>query len=124
MPRSTATLAIPADSLGRLPDGAGYNARSGQASLSVRGGKTADGSAAIIVEASCDSLQLQCERYERTITAMADSHSEQLAALEQRLEEATATRKTAEPRSNGILKALKWLAIGIFAGIFLKGIKN
>lgn len=124
VPGSKVTLAIPADSLRSLPSGAGYHGRSGQASLSVKGSKTDDGAPAIIVEASCDSLQLQCEHYERVISTMEAVYAEKYGELLQQIEAYERASEVVEPRSNGVLTAIKWLAIGIFAGIFLKGIKN
>ena len=60
VPMSEAVLKIPTDSLRKLPEAAEYRAKSGQASAVVKHrGDT------IIVYATCDSLQRQCERYER-----------------------------------------------------------
>ena len=112
VPASKVTLAIPADSLRRLPSGASYHGRSGQASLSVKGAKTADGAPAIIVEASCDSLQLQCERYEYTIRTMEESYAEQLRRLNEELDAAYTAEQT-----NGILTAIKWLLTGVVVGL-------
>lgn len=68
VPRSEVSLTIAADSLLQLPPGASYSGRSGQASVRVgRIPATATAPERIRVEASCDSLMLQCERYERTI---------------------------------------------------------
>lgn len=117
VPASKVTLAIPADSLRRLPDGASYHGRSGQASLSVKGAKTADGAPAIIVEASCDSLQLQCERYEYTIRTMEESYAEQLRRLNEELEAAHTAEEIREKPPNGILTAIKWLLTGVVVGL-------
>ncbi|UVR15612.1 hypothetical protein [Parabacteroides distasonis] len=46
-------LTIPADSLRKLPEGAVYRGKSGQANLTVG----SDDSGNIVAEASCDSLQ-------------------------------------------------------------------
>ena len=49
----TAVLAVAADSVRSLPEGAGYTARSGRASVEVR--KRAGG--VIVVRGTCDSLE-------------------------------------------------------------------
>ena len=65
------SLTIPTDSLHRLPEGAGYSKRSGRVSVKVtRKTATPTGPEYIYVYATCDSLQLLCERYERTIKNM------------------------------------------------------
>ena len=122
VPRSTATLTIAADSLRRLPDGAGYSAHSGQAGLSVRGARNEKGETVIVVEATCDSLQLQCERYERTIRELRSSRETGVKELQEFRESQSREEKKS---SNGILTAVKWLSIGILAGFLLKlRIKN
>ena len=61
VPKSEVSLKIPADSLLRLPPLASYSGKSGQASVSVSRDRDV-----ITVYASCDSLQLLVEYYERT----------------------------------------------------------
>jgi len=61
---SAVKLTIPADSLRKLPDGAVYRGKSGQANLTVRN----DGSGNIVTEASCDSLQQLVLWYEEELT--------------------------------------------------------
>ena len=61
---SAVKLTIPADSLRKLPDGAVYRGKSGQANLTVRN----DGSGNIVAEASCDSLQQLVLWYEEELT--------------------------------------------------------
>ena len=83
---SMVTLTIATDSLRRLPAGASYSERSGQASVKVtRRAATATEPEYIYVYATCDSLQLQCERYERTIRNMHKDYGEQLSGLKIRL---------------------------------------
>ena len=115
---SQASLTLSADSLRRLPAGAVYTEKSGQARVTVTTRPDPSGQKVIVVEATCDSLQLVCEEYERTI-----------ASLRSRVtwlqgQSVSHGQDIREPPSNGVLTAIKWLAIGIFAGIFLKGIKN
>lgn len=58
VPKSEVRLAIPADSLMKLPSEASYSGKSGQANVSV----SRDGDV-IAVHASCDSLQILVEYY-------------------------------------------------------------
>nr|DAJ52916.1 MAG TPA: protein of unknown function (DUF3858) [Caudoviricetes sp.] len=58
VPKSEVRLAIPADSLMKLPPEASYSGKSGQANVSV----SRDGDV-IAVHASCDSLQILVEYY-------------------------------------------------------------
>lgn len=58
VPKSEVRLAIPADSLMRLPPEASYSGKSGQTNVSV----SRDGDV-ITVHASCDSLQILVEYY-------------------------------------------------------------
>ena len=64
IPARAVKLTIPADSLRKLPDGAVYRGKSGQANLTVRN----DGSGNIVAEASCDSLQQLVLWYEEELT--------------------------------------------------------
>lgn len=115
---SQASLTLSADSLRRLPAGAVYTEKSGQARVTVKTRPDPSGERVIVVEATCDSLQLVCEEYERTIASL----SSQVTWLQN--QSVSHGQDIREPPSNGVLTAIKWLAIGIFAGIFLKGIKN
>ena len=56
-------LTIPADSLRKLPDGAVYRGKSGQANLTVG----TDGKGNLVAEASCDSLQQLVLWYEEEL---------------------------------------------------------
>jgi hypothetical protein len=64
IPASAVKLTIPADSLRKLPEGAAYRGKSGQANLTVRN----DGSGNIVAVASCDSLQQLVLWYEEELT--------------------------------------------------------
>ena len=72
VPESRVTLSVAEDSIAHLPTGAGYMARKGQAHVKVsRRPATNKGSPAqIIIEAGCDSLEVQCARYEQRIEEM------------------------------------------------------
>ena len=64
IPASAVKLTIPVDSLRKLPEGAVYRGKSGQANLTVR----TDDSGNIVAEASCDSLQQLVLWYEEELT--------------------------------------------------------
>ena len=63
IPASSVKLTIPADSLRKLPEGAVYRGKSGQANLTVG----SDDSGNIVAEASCDSLQQLVLWYEEEL---------------------------------------------------------
>ena len=69
VPESRVTLSVAEDSLALLPAGAGYTARRGLAHVKVSRRPSADeeSPAQIIIEAGCDSLEVQCARYEQRI---------------------------------------------------------
>jgi len=123
VPESRVKLMIAADSLLSTPQGASWTGRSGQANVKVqRQAGTAGKPEVIVVEATCDSLQLQCERYEETIAKQRraiDALSEAGYRLyrEQREE-------VKEKPPNGIKTALKWLFIGIIIGLLMGRIKR
>ena len=64
IPASSVKLIIPADSLRKLPEGAVYRGKSGQANLTVG----SDGKGNLGAEASCDSLQQLVLWYEEELT--------------------------------------------------------
>lgn len=64
IPASAVMLTIPADSIRKLPDGAVYRGKSGQANLTVG----TDGKGNLVAEASCDSLQQLVLWYEEELT--------------------------------------------------------
>ncbi len=119
VPMSAVTLTIATDSLRSLPAGASYSERSGQASVKVsRKAATATEPEYIYVYASCDSLQLQCERYERQIRNLHSQYGERLNEMQGRLS-ATSHEleevKEKPPNVNGT--ALKWYFYGLLSGI-------
>lgn len=123
VPESRVKLMIAADSLLSTPLGASWTGRSGQANVKVqRQAGTAGKPEVIVVEATCDSLQLQCERYEETIAKQRraiDALSEAGYRLyREQLEEVK------EKPPNGIRTALKWLFIGIIIGLLMGRIKT
>ena len=119
VPMSAVTLTIATDSLRSLPAGASYSERSGQASVKVsRKAATATEPEYIYVYASCDSLQLQCERYERQIRNIHSQYGERqkemqnhMAATSHELDEVK------EKPPNAIGTALKWYFYGLLSGI-------
>lgn len=119
VPMSAVSLTIATDSLRSLPSGASYSERSGQASVKVsRKAATATEPEYIYVYASCDSLELQCERYERTIRNLHREYGERLKEMQGRLA-ATVSQHTeqAEKPPNAIGTALKWYFYGLLSGI-------
>lgn len=68
---SEVRLEIPADSLMQLPPLAHYSGKSGQASVQVSRDKDV-----ITVYASCDSLQVLVEHYERTSSLWRERYEE------------------------------------------------
>ena len=119
VPRSEVSLTIAIDSLRRLPAGAVYSERSGQASVKVtRKSATGTEPEYIYVYATCDSLLLQCEYYERTIRNLHRNYNEQVLYMEAKLAESEqVVKELKEKPPNGIGIALKWLLIGLFSGI-------
>ena len=102
VPMSEAVLKIPTDSLRKLPEAAEYRAKSGQASAVVKHrGDT------IIVYATCDSLQRQCERYERE-TAL---YRDRLEALQSAVE--TEKVRNTNPFRTAVIAFIAGLASGI-----------
>ena len=126
VPMSAVTLTIATDSLRSLPAGASYSERSGQASVKVsRKAATATEPEYIYVYASCDSLELQCERYERTIRNLHKDYGEQLNGLKIRLAESKQElRELEEKPPNPIGTSFKWFVYGLLGGILIARIKN
>ena len=100
MPKSEVSLKIPADSLLRLPPLASYSGKSGQASVSVSRDRDV-----ITVYASCDSLQLLVEYYERTSSVWKERYEEMTGLYEEEIKQ----------RSNPV----KIFFYGLGAGILL-----
>ncbi len=119
VPKSEVSLTIATDSLRRLPVGASYSERSGQASVKVsRRAATATEPEYIYVYASCDSLQLQCERYERQIRTLRSKYGERLNEMQNRLAATShELEEVKEKPPNAIGTALKWYFYGLLSGI-------
>ena len=118
VPMSAVTLTIATDSLRSLPAGASYTERSGQASVKVsRKAATTTEPEYIYVYASCDSLELQCERYERQIRSLRSEYGERLLEMQSRLS-ATESQHTEQKEKppNGIGTALEWYFYGLLSG--------
>ena len=126
VPMSAVMLTIATDSLRSLPAGASYSERSGQASVKVsRKAATATEPEYIYVYATCDSLQLQCERYERTIRNLHKDYGEQLNGLKIRLAESKQElRELEEKPPNPVGMSFKWFVYGLLGGILIARIKN
>ena len=119
VPKSEVSLTIATDSLRSLPAGASYSERSGQASVKVsRKAATATEPEYIYVYATCDSLQLQCERYERQIRNMRSEYGERLNEMQGRLSATShELEEVKEKPPNVIGTALKWYFYGLLSGI-------
>nr|DAU82137.1 MAG TPA: WzzE-like protein [Caudoviricetes sp.] len=115
VPESRVTLSVAEDSLALLPAGAGYTARRGQAHVKVSRRPTTDkGSPArIIIEAGCDSLEVQCARYEQRIEEI----QAQLSAAEQVMTTQKEVIKTQQPWS--LKRLFTAFIVGLAAGIVL-----
>ena len=103
-PKSEVRLAIPADSLLRLPPLAQYSGKSGQASVSVSRDRDV-----ITVYASCDSLQLLVEYYERTSSVWQERYEEMAGLYEAEVKQ----------RSNPVKIFFYGFGVGILAGILI-----
>lgn len=119
VPMSAVTLTIATDSLRSLPVGASYSERSGQASVKVsRKAATATEPEYIYVYASCDSLELQCERYERQIRNLHSQYGERLNEMQGRLSATShELEEVKEKPTNAIGTELKWYFYGLLSGI-------
>lgn len=119
VPMSSVTLTIATDSLRSLPAGASYSERGGQASVKVsRKAATATEPEYIYVYASCDSLELQCERYERQIRNLHSQYGERLNEMQNRLAATShELEEVKEKPPNAIGTALKWYFYGLLSGI-------
>lgn len=102
VPKSEVSLAIPADSLLRLPPLASYSGKSGQASVSVSRDRDV-----ITVYASCDSLQLLVEYYERTSSVWKERYEEMTGLYEEEIKQ----------RSNPVKIFFYGLGVGILLSV-------
>lgn len=68
----------------------------------------------IYVESTCDSLLVQCERYERRIREQSRTIGKMISAAKR-----MATEQEIRKNANGIGTALKWSLIGLLTGIIL-----
>lgn len=113
VPKSEVRLAIPADSLLKLPPLAQYSGRSGQTSVSVSRDKDV-----VTVYASCDSLQLLVEYYERTSSVWQERYEEMAGLYEEEVKR----------RSNPVRTFFYGFGIGILVSvltaIFIQKRKN
>ena len=117
MPKSEVKLTIATDSLLKLPVGAVWREHSGQASVEVgRKAATATEPERIVVYASCDSLLLQCERYERQMRNLRFVNSELLSDV-QSSRSSSQKKEVNEKPPNAIGTALKWFFYGLLSGI-------
>lgn len=126
VPKSEVSLTIPTDSFHNLPPGANYTGRSGQASVAVRRqAATETEPERIYVDATCDSLELACEVYERTIKRLHQDYGEQVNALLLRLSEAEhETELSAARCSLDNWTNLEWFLSGFVSGVVLVNIFN
>lgn len=112
VPMSAVSLTISMDSLRLLPQGAGYTARQGQASVKVsRKAPMANEPERIVIEAGCDSLELVCARYAKTISTLKRQLKIASDSKAEHKEEAK------ESTGNGFLMRLKYFLAGLLAGV-------
>lgn len=98
IPQSKVELKIPTQNLHSLPPGASFSEKKGQAGVKVEAiGDT------VYVSATCDSLQVQCERYEKELTRIRSDTD----------------RQVTEIKKNTFQTVFKWCSIGFIAGVIL-----
>ena len=121
VPMSSVTLTIATDSLRRLPSGASYAERSGQANLKVsRKAATEQAPEYIYVYASCDSIELQCERYERQIRDLHSQYGDRVNEMQGCFRSTSyEPEDVKENPPNAIGTALKWYLYGLLSGIIV-----
>lgn len=112
VPMSAVSLTLSMDSLRRLPSGAGYTARKGQANVKVtRRAPTEKEPEQLVIEAGCDSLELVCAGYAKTISTLKRQLKEARKSNSELREE------TKESTGNGFLMRLKYFLAGLLAGV-------
>lgn len=104
IPASSVKLTVPADSLRKLPEGAVYRGKSGQANLTVG----SDGRGNIVAEASCDSLQRLVLWYE-----------EELARIRSGIGTLNAVQTEEKRPPNPVRAFATGLLAGLLAGVLL-----
>lgn len=122
VPMSETSLMIATDSLRQLPQGAEWRSHSGQASVSVKRQAAADGEPEyIIVYATCDSLELQCQQYQRTIRTL----NNRLEVMEHNSSDnrqdvtLQSQHETKEKPPNRILTAIGWVLAGLLVCVVI-----
>lgn len=98
VPESKVEMVIPVENLHNLPPGAAYTDKNGQANVKVTARNDT-----LYVAASCDSLQVQCERYEKELTRIRSDTDKQVTEL----------------KKNTFQTAFKWCSTGFIAGVIL-----
>lgn len=112
VPMSTVSLTLPSDSIRLLPPGAAYTARRGQANVRVtRKAPTEKEPEQIVIEAGCDSLELVCAEYAKTITTL----KRQLKVASK--SDKALKEETKESSGNTFLMRLKCFCAGLLSGI-------
>ena len=112
VPMSKVSLTLNVDSLRLLPPGAGYTARQGQAHVNVtRRARTAKEPEQLVIESGCDSLELVCAIYSKTIRTL----KRQLQAVSSFSSEQTEATK--ERSAYGVKIMFFTFLAGLVAGI-------
>lgn len=122
IPESEAKVGVPIQNLLNLPDGAGYTAKDGQASVSVQ--RHGDN---ITITGKCDSIARQCLFYEREVfrqRSEADSLKRVISRMEQAISRSGETYKAESDVAEKIKEKppatwYKWLLVGFVAGLLL-----
>ena len=131
IPESEAKVDVPIQNLLNLPDGAGYTAKDGQASVSVQ--RYGDN---ITVIGKCDSIARQCLFYEREVfrqRSEVDSLKRVISRMEQTSSRSDEIYKAESDAAQSIKEKppatwYKWLLVGFVGGLLLtsplKKLKN
>lgn len=112
VPMSAVSLTLNLDTLRLLPLGAGYTARKGQANVKVtRRAPTEKEPEQLVIEAGCDSLELVCAGYSKTISTLKRQLKETRKSNSELREE------TMKSSGNTFLMRLKYFCAGLLSGI-------
>lgn len=122
IPESEAKVDVPIQNLLNLPDGAGYTAKDGQASVSVQ--RHGDN---ITVTGKCDSIARQCLFYEREVfrqRSEVDSLKRVISRMEQTASQSDEIYNEDSDAVQNIKEKppatwYKWLLAGFVAGLLL-----